>query len=422
MIKRINKVISNPYVFSVISKICIVLLGFIYTVCQSRYLGASLKGDVAYISSITSITSIVFGCGVHQAYPYFKNKTGDDVAPIFLRLSVLMLGIYSAIAVILAIIFNADIKFCAIFLLTPCLVYNKIIAYISMVESPNQKNATELIANFAEVISVVVFWICIPASFISGIFILVVKDILLAIIYTFRLRSRFLLRGKKKQIHYAEILKFGIFPMLVLLMTTLNYRVDVIMLKQFVTSAEVGVYSVGVMLAERVWMIPDALKEVMISNLTKGKGTDEVSFVIRICNSVCIIVVLGIVALGQPFINLFFGEEYSSAYSVTVVILIGVVFMIYYKMIGAYNIVHGKQKDNFIYLLISVIANIIANFILIPIYRNIGAALASIISYAISAYLFTHKFIKENGIQMRELLLINKNDITRLKSSFSKRL
>lgn len=419
--RQISKVISNPYVFSIFSKLCIVLLGFIYTVCQSRYLGASLKGDVAYISSVTSITAIVFGCGVHQAYPYFKNKTGKDVAPIFLRLSVLMLGIYSAIAVFLTIVLNADTRFCTIILLTPCLVYNKIVAYISMVESPNQKNATELIANFVEVVLVVAFWIYIPASFVSGIFILVAKDVFLAIVYTYRLRTRFLANVKKKQIHCTEILKFGFFPMLVLLMTTLNYRIDVIMLKQVVTSAEVGIYSVGVMLAERVWMIPDALKEVMISNLTKGKGTDEVSFVIRICNSACIIVVLGIIALGQPFINIFFGEEYSSAYSVTVVILIGVIFMVYYKMIAAYNIVHGKQKENFIYLVISVIENVAANAILIPIYHNIGAALASIFSYAISAYLFTHKFIKENNIQMREMLLLNKNDIRRLKESFTRR-
>ncbi len=62
MNKSGENLLKNPYVFSVVTKICIVLLGFIYTVLQSRYLGAALKGDVAYISSITSITAIVFGC------------------------------------------------------------------------------------------------------------------------------------------------------------------------------------------------------------------------------------------------------------------------------------------------------------------------------------------------------------------------
>lgn len=418
MYDRIVKVIKNPYVFSVISKFCIVLLGFAYTVCQSRYLGASLKGDVSYISSITSITSIIFGCGVHQAYPYYKKKTGQDVAPIFMKLSIIMLGVYFAIAIALTIIMKADISLGAILLLTPCLVYNKIVAYICMVENPNKRNMTEMLATFVEVIVVIALWILILPTLFVGILIFVIKDILLAIVYTYRLRKPLFASSKLTKSQSVEILTFGIFPMLVLLMTTLNYRVDVIMLKQSVTSAEVGIYSVGVMLAERVWMIPDALKEVMISNLAKGKGIDEVSFVVRTCNTACIIVVLGIIALGHPFINLFFGVEYSAAYSVTVVILIGVIFMVYYKMIAAYNIVQGKQKENFLFLVISVIGNIIANAILIPVYGNIGAAIASIFSYAISAFLFTHRFIQETGTKMSDMLIINKKDLARLKRQF----
>lgn len=417
---KLVKAAKNPYVFSVLSKFCIVLLGFGYTVCQSRYLGPSLKGDVAYISSITQITSIVFGIGLHQAYPYYKKKSGTDVAPFFAKLALAMAIIYTVIAVVLSLFIHSDFKIVAIFMMTPLLVYNRIVAYINMVEAPNKKNATELIADVVLLVAVVILWITVPATVVWGVFLLVIKDLLLAVIYTYRLKKPLIAPVKMEIKEILGVLKYGIYPMLALLMTTLNYRVDVIMLKQFVTSADVGIYSVGVMLAERVWMIPDALKEVMISNLAKGKGTDEVSFVIRICNSACIIVVLGIIALGQPFINIFFGMEYSSAYSVTVVILIGVVFMVYYKMIGAFNIIEGKQKENFIYLIVSVICNVILNAILIPIFGNIGAAIASIFSYAISAGLFIRKFTKENPVKMKDMIVLNKNDLKRLNSIIRK--
>lgn len=418
---KLGKAVKNPYVFSVLSKFCIVLLGFGYTVCQSRYLGPSLKGDVAYISSITQITSIVFGIGLHQAYPYYKKKTGKDVAPFFVKLTLAMTIIYTVIAVALSIFIHGDFKIVAIFMMTPLLVYNRIVAYINMVEAPNKKNATELIADVVLLVAVVILWITVPATVVWGVFLLLIKDLLLAIIYTYRLRKSITAPVKMEMKEIWGVLKYGIYPMLALLMTTLNYRVDVIMLKQFVTSADVGIYSVGVMLAERVWMIPDALKEVMISNLAKGKGTDEVSFVIRICNSACIIVVLGIVVLGQPFINIFFGMDYSSAYSITVVILVGVIFMVYYKMIGAFNIVEGKQRENFTYLIISVICNVILNAILIPIFGNIGAAIASIFSYAISAGLFIRKFLKENPVQMKDMLLINRGDIAKLKTQLGRK-
>lgn len=418
---RLICISKNQYVFSVLSKLCIVLLGFVYTVCQSRYLGASLKGDISYVQSITQITSIIFCLGIHQAYPYYKKKTGKDVAPLFLKLAIAITGIYSIIAILLSICIRGDIEYVAIFMMTPLLAYNKIVSYINMVESPNKKNATELAVNILELTAVLFLWKAFPATIEVGLFLVLFKDLFLAIIYSWRLRSSIIEPIKLEMKQCIEVIRFGIFPMLSLLMTTLNYRVDLIMLKQYVTSAEVGIYSVGVMLAERVWMIPDALKEVMISNLAKGKGAEEVCFVIRVCNVACIIVVVGIVLLGQPFINIFFGSEYSRAYSVTVVILIGVIFMVYYKMIGAYNIVHGKQKESFVYLLVSVICNILANITLIPVLGISGASIASVFSYGISAFLFIARFSKDNNIRLNDILFLKKEDISQLKKQLSGR-
>ena len=412
---KIRKILQNPYVFSVVSKVMIVALGFAYSVCQARYLGTSLKGDVAFVDSVTKITLVLLGLGIHQAYPYFKKKTGENVAPFFLRLTLWMTGIYLLIAIILSVTLHGDIKLVAIFMLTPVLVYNRVVSYINMVETPNKKNLTELIVNFLELIAVIVLWLAFPATIEWGLFLLLFKDLLLGIIYSYRLRTQFFTPVHLTREMCLEIVKFGFFPMVALLMTTLNYRVDIIMLDYFVTSSEVGIYSVGVMLAERVWLIPDALKEVMISNLTKGKDEREVSFVIRVCNSVCIFVVLGIVLLGQPFINLFYGIDYSEAYTVTVIILVGVVFMIYYKMIGSYNIVHGKQKENLIYLIASVLTNIVANLIFIPMLGNHGAALASVLSYGMAAFLFIRHFTIETGAKLRDMLMINRQDIDRIK-------
>lgn len=412
---KIRKILQNPYVFSVVSKVMIVALGFAYSVCQARYLGTSLKGDVAFVDSVTKITLVLLGLGIHQAYPYFKKKTGENVAPFFLRLTLFMTGIYLLIAIILSVMLHGDIKLVAIFMLTPVLVYNRVVSYINMVETPNKKNLTELIVNFLELIAVIVLWLAFPATIEWGLFLLLFKDLLLGIIYSYRLRTQFFTPVHLTREMCLEIVKFGFFPMVALLMTTLNYRVDIIMLDYFVTSSEVGIYSVGVMLAERVWLIPDALKEVMISNLTKGKDEREVSFVIRVCNSVCIFVVLGIVLLGQPFINLFYGIDYSEAYTVTVIILVGVVFMIYYKMIGSYNIVHGKQKENLIYLIASVLTNIVANLIFIPMLGNHGAALASVLSYGMAAFLFIRHFTIETGAKLRDMLMINRQDIDRIK-------
>ena len=209
--------------------------------------------------------------------------------------------------------------------------------------------------------------------------------------------------------------------MLALLMTTLNYRVDVIMLKRSVSDSLIGVYSVGVSLAERVWMIPDAMKEVMTSRLTKGKDVNEVSYVIRICNTACLFVILGLIVLGQPFIDLVFGKEYNGAYQITLILLIGVFFMIYYKMIATYNITIGRQKLNNLFLTISVLANIASNYFTIPKYGIYGAAISSVISYALCSLLFIIYFCKTCDVKLKDILFINKQDIIKLKNKFIKR-
>lgn len=409
------KALKNPYVFSVVSKIAIVLLGFLFSVIQSRYLGAALKGDISYVSSVTSITCIIFGFGIHQAYPYYKRNHADDLRPFFLRVALVALIIYSIFAIILSVCVFKDEKMIAILLITPWSVYVRIVTYLTMVELPNKKNATELLVNFIEVIILVVFCLFYPASFIIGAFLVIFKDILLATFYSYRWRSLFFKACSFGFEKLYEILKFGFFPMLALLMTTLNYRVDVIMLNSLSTNVAVGVYSVGVTIAERVWLIPDALKDVMVSRLAKGKNADEVAFVIRVCNTVSIVVVFCIIALGKPFVDILFGKEYIGAYQVIVVMMIGVFCMIYYKMIASYNIVQGKQIVNFFLLGLSVISNIIANYFLIPKTGMMGAAWASVISYMLCAILFIMYFCSVTGLKMKNILFIQKKDIIRLK-------
>ena len=64
MLSKLKKIVSNPYTLSVISKVFGVVVGLLFTIFQARYLGAEIKGQVATVNSIVSITSIVFGLGI----------------------------------------------------------------------------------------------------------------------------------------------------------------------------------------------------------------------------------------------------------------------------------------------------------------------------------------------------------------------
>ena len=78
----------------------------------------------------------------------------------------------------------------------------------------------------------------------------------------------------------------------------------------------------------------------------------------------------------------------------------------------------GKQKVSFWILLLSVIINIVMNFIFIPVYGIIGAAFASVLSYSVCGLLFTYIFMREFNVKIHHLVLIDRNEILRLKRVF----
>ena len=420
MVENIKKILKNPYTLSVVSKIFGVLVGFLFTIFQSRYLGAEIKGQVATVNSIVSITSIVFGLGIYHAYPYFKRNSEVDVLPVFMRIALLLLFVYSCISAFVVALFNLDAKYIAVLVLTPLLTYDGIVSYITLIEVPNKRSITDMLVVSMELILLIILWIAAPPSFIIGIFIITVKDVVKAALFTGWWRKRIFVPSESIRLWIPKLVKFGFFPMLSLLMTTLNYRVDVLMLNGKVTDAAIGVYSVGVLLAERIWMIPDAMKGVMVSNISKGKDAHETAYVIRICNTVCMVIVVGIILLGKPFIDFAFGAEYSGAYQVTLILLAGVFSMIYYKLIASYNIALGKQMVSFFLLGIGVVCNVIANIILIPLMGINGAGLASVISYAVCSMLFIVYFCHETKIPFRTMLFIDKEDYKKLRSKLTK--
>lgn len=70
----LKKIINNVYVFSLISKTFGVVSGFAYSILLSRYLGASLRGEVSIIQNYVSLVAVILCLGIYQAYPYYKKR------------------------------------------------------------------------------------------------------------------------------------------------------------------------------------------------------------------------------------------------------------------------------------------------------------------------------------------------------------
>ena len=157
--------------------------------------------------------------------------------------------------------------------------------------------------------------------------------------------------------------------MVSVLLTTLNYRVDIVLLSNSVSvgAASVGVYSVGMALADKATTVADSMREVLASRLAAGRGAGEVARVMRMTFALTLLVGFLIVLLGSPFFDLLYGEAFDGAYWVTVVTLGGTVWMVFFKMIAQYNVLMKRQVVNASLLLVGVVVNVVLNLALIPL-------------------------------------------------------
>lgn len=425
IINLARKIISNDYLFSVIAKVLGLLIAIVVSALTARCFGAELKGVMSVVENDVTLYSIFLGLGIYQAYPFFR-KQEPDIFPAYINNISSLFLVYEFIAVVAALImiFNEiNVYLVIAIILMPVDAYIKQLNYIVLVEHPRRRNTSSLIISLSEIVLLLVIWLFWEASVMSVLAYYVCTVITNLIISYINLRYNPLwIRFSLCRI--IEFIKFGFIPMLVYLCMSINYKIDIQMLKLFdnVSYADIGIYGTGVSLASKIWLIPDAVKDILLSKLVKnGKGECEVAKVIRISLAVCAVSIVVLVVFGKWAILLLYGKEFELAYYVMLIMLVGVEGMIFYKMVYSYNVSRGKRMINLIFLGLAAIANIIGNAILIPLYGILGAAAMSVISYLLCGICFLVYFHRVSQIPIRQILFLQKEDVSMVKNFFSKK-
>ena len=413
----IKKLFRNDYVFSVFAKVFGVGVGLIVGALTARYFGAELKGVMAVVQNDVSLYSVFLGLGVYQAYPFFRKKEPEIQGEYVNNIST-MFAIYEVIALTVAFfLYSGGAVYLALAVtLMPVEVYIKQLNYIVLVENPRRRNASSLIISLSEIVILIVIWIVTDASETVVLFYYTLTVLINLALSFINLRMNpFRIRPAVRRI--PSFIRFGFVPMLVYLCMTVNYKIDIQMLKLFdnVSYADIGIYSTGVALATKIWLIPDAIKDILLSRLIKGGKEEEVARVLRINLAICVFCTLLLALIGKPFVNLLYGEEFGDAYYVMLLMLIGVIGMIFYKMIYSYNISKGRRWINLLFLGIAAIVNIIGNIIAIPLWGIWGAALVSVTSYMLCGICFLVYFWRVSGIPAWRLLVPQREDLTMIK-------
>ncbi len=171
-----------------------------------------------------------------------------------------------------------------------------------------------------------------------------------------------------------------------------SYRLDVFVVNYFLDAAQVGLYTLGVLVSEALWQLPSIVSVALFPRTARTVGTGADAFTCSVVRQVFLITVLTalLVAVVSPIaVPLLFGSRYSSSVPVIWWILPGTVALSLGKIIAADLTGRGLNTHLPISASIGFVLTIGLDFLLIPRMGIQGAALASSVAYlAAAGYLF----------------------------------
>ena len=416
MFSTIKRIVNNEYVYSVLAKVFGIALGLVYTILFSRYMGADLRGAASIVTNFSTLASLGLCIGVYQAYPYFRknsDKPKDELYMEYINNCIGMCIIYVLLCSLVIAFVPVSLGRKISFVLIPFMVGTKLLNYVVLIETPKIRNTASIYLFLIDIVIIIVLMIFTKANLFYCYSFLILKEVIYFFIAFKNLKVPITkIRPTVKNL--PPYIRYGWIPMITVILMEVNYKVDVLMLEGKVSKADIGIYSLGVQLAERLWLVPDALKDILLSKLSKGKGVEEVAKVTRISLAAVVVCIILAIIFGRFFINLLFGEEFSDSYYIMLVILASVISMVFYKMVYSFNVANGHRVVNMVILGIAAIANVGINYFLIPVMGNMGAAVASLVSYSVCGLTFLLYFVIKTKTPIYKMLFMTISDFKQL--------
>ena len=229
--------LTKEYWIAIICKLCVIITEFLITVFINRGLGIYVKGEYSYIIKVVEVLYIFFSFGIGQTYSTFKRSKGEDMKNLFVAL-----GLSHTILIILfggLYIFLVKPEYgISIVLLTAIAVLKVIVSMIAVIEKSITRNVLQAVINSVYMIGLFLLYISRTANLITVLFCYGISDVIRIVILMVLYKMKPSLKGINKEIIKAIYIT-GFITMLVMLLTSINYSVDTIMLKKKIGRAHV---------------------------------------------------------------------------------------------------------------------------------------------------------------------------------------
>jgi len=422
-----DKFFKNSLI-TVLTEMLFFISGFVILIIISRVLGPEGKGIYALIVLIPGILLSFGSFGIESANVFLSGKKDNEINDIVsnsivlaIFLGILIITVFGAVSHFS--FFNNFISlnkipiiylWAAVLLIPFLLFLNFFRNIIRGTERITQYNVSRLLDNLFQllIICILVFFLDLKMSgaIFSYIGAIILSSLVVLImvlkITSFKFRTNRLLMKKS--------FSYGLKIYLASIVSFLNYRFDVFLVALFLNPLSVGLYSISVGTAERLFIIPNALATVLFPRIVASKSDDANVITAKVSRHTVFIMIITSIAmifLAGPFVNIFFGSSFSGSVAPLLILLPGVIAFGIGGVLAAD--LSGRGRPEFaIYSASScLVVNIILNVILIPKMGINGAALSSSVAYWVDTLVIIFAFLRISKKPLAEFLLIKKKDL-----------
>jgi len=388
------------------TKIGVLVIGILTTPLIVRLLGSGGYGDYALIMSTFSVLTVFTNSGIFNGIRKYIaedrsiERWTDVVFSFYFRISILITG---ALTIALMIASQSSLvvsllgpEFQTYFIVLG--VYLFISQFYSMGRGALMGFGLEHYSEPLQMVEKVVYAAVALVLLYYGLGVSgllaghIVGMLLVGIVAFWAIRDKLsfgmLLRSTPETISRYDLLTFNVYSVLLAFLTISLYNVDILLLRPLVGDSETGFYRASLVMAEFLWMVPTAIQYTLVQSTSEMWSKDQreritniASTATRINLSFIVIMGLGLAALVDEFVPLYFGQDFTPAVGPLLLLLPGVLGLALSRPIFAIGQGKGELRALVLATGTAAMLNLVLNILLIPRYGMYGAAVATSIGY-----------------------------------------
>ncbi|PIQ77091.1 hypothetical protein COV82_06220 [Candidatus Peregrinibacteria bacterium CG11_big_fil_rev_8_21_14_0_20_46_8] len=397
------------------SRIIVIGLGLISGIIVARTFGPEAKGILALLSLIIGVTTQFGSLGLPGANTYFVGKD-PSVAPKILGNSLwlsMVLGGGAAGGIYLltkvqpdtfgsleSIFINVTLVSIP-FLLLAQLVQNILIGQQRIFVFNVIQVINQIVITFGVITLVLLHY-----GILSIVLLSTAVGIITALAYwLLAIRDNGVTHTFDRQL-FKKTIRYGIKGYITTFLAYLILRSDIYVINLFHGESATGIYSLATGFADLIYILPMSISMVLFPRLANNQYDSGplTAKVVRATTLVMLIICTGAAVIAAPLIVTLYGAAFTSSV-IPFLILLPAIFFFSLETIISQNLGALGFPLYIIYIwCATAVINILLNFLFIPEYGIIAAAVSSLVSYFFVYVLMTYFFLKENKLRFSALI------------------